>query len=100
MLLAVIPLVSALASETETIIIIKDHHFTPSSIAMPAGQKLKLIIRNENSTKSEFESDDLHQEKIVPPGSDITLFIGPLTPGTYEFFDDLDPDTTGHLIIK
>jgi hypothetical protein len=28
------------------------------------------------------------------------VFVGPLDPGSYEFFDDFHNDTRGHLIAK
>jgi hypothetical protein len=49
---------------------------------------------------AEFESSSLHREKIVNPGSQIAVFVGPLDPGSYEFFDDFHGETRGHLIAK
>jgi plastocyanin len=74
--------------------------FVPSEVQIPAGAKVKLIVRNENPTASEFESTQFHREKVVPPGQEITVFVGPLDPGSYEFFDDFHPETRGHLIVK
>ena len=69
-------------------------------MSIPAGAKVKLIVRNQDASMSEFESIDFHREKAVPPGSEITLFIGPLDAGSYEFFDDFHPGDRGHLIVK
>ena len=33
------------------------------------------------------------REKVVAGGSEITVYIGPLKPGRYEFFGDFNPDT-------
>jgi plastocyanin len=79
---------------------IKDQHFVPDTIEIPAGKKVKLVIRNEDKTVSEFESVDLHREKVVVPGGEITVYVGPLDAGTYEFFDDFHPGNRGHLIAK
>jgi hypothetical protein len=49
---------------------------------------------------SEFESTDFHREKVVPPGGEISVFVGPLDAGTYEFFDDFHPEDRGHLVVK
>jgi len=57
-------------------------------------------VHNDNQTPSEFESTQFHREKIVPPGQEITVFVGPLDPGSYEFFDDFHPETRGHLVVK
>jgi Cupredoxin-like domain len=80
---------------------IKDHAFEPVELTVPAGQKLILTVKNLNATPSEFESADLNREKVVTGGSTITVFIGPLRPGSYEFFDDFSADTPhGHIIAK
>lgn len=79
---------------------LKDGQFVPSEVQIPAGVKVKLIVRNDNPTTSEFESTQFHREKIVPPGQEITVFVGPLDPGSYEFFDDFHQETRGHLIVK
>ena len=90
----------ALADDPGIVIAIKDHQFAPSEVQVPAGEKVKLIVRNQDTTASEFESVEFHREKVVQPGSQITLFIGPLAPGNYEFFDDFHPDTRGRLVAK
>lgn len=79
---------------------VQDHQFVPSQVQVPAGVKVKLVVRNAGQTPSEFESNQLHREKIVPPGQEIIVFVGPLDPGSYEFFDDFHPQTRGHLIVK
>lgn len=90
----------ARADALAIVITIKDHRFEPSQLSVPAGQKLKLIVRNQSTTTSEFESSDFHREKTVEPGGEITVFVGPLDAGIYEFFDDFHPDTRGHLVAK
>jgi plastocyanin len=79
---------------------LKNGQFVPSEVQIPAGVKVKLVVRNDNSTPSEFESTQFHREKIVPPGQEITVFVGPLDPGSYEFFDDFHQETRGHLVVK
>ncbi len=71
---------------------IKDHRFTPAAIAVPAGERFRIEVSNQDPTPAEFESNDLRVEKIVVPGGKITVFAGPLKPGTYVFFDDYHPD--------
>lgn len=90
----------ARADDAGIALAIKDHQFVPATIDVPAGQKVKLVIRNQGAEAAEFESVQLHREKVVLPGSEITVFVGPLDPGSYEFFDDFHPDTRGHLIAK
>jgi len=59
-----------------------------------------LTIRNEQATPAEFESTSLHREKVVAPGSSASVFVGPLQPGRYEFFDDFHPASRGVLVVR
>jgi high-affinity iron transporter len=90
----------ALADDPSFSILLKNNQFVPSEVQIPAGAKVKLVVRNENPMPSEFESTQFHREKIVSPGQEITVFVGPLDPGSYEFFDDFHPETRGHLVVK
>jgi len=89
-----------LADDPVVTITLKDHQFVPSEVPVPAGVKVKLLVKNEQQVNAEFESNSLHREKIVNPGGEITVFVGPLDPGSYEFFDDFHSATRGHLIAK
>ena len=93
---------AAILAETDTYTLtIKDHRFTPSEFIVPAGQKVKLLIKNLDATPEEFESHDLNREKIVAGGGEITLYIGPLEPGTYGFFGEFHEATAqGKVIVK
>jgi Cupredoxin-like domain len=89
------------AQEASYALIIKDHRFQPTDIEIPAGQKIALLVKNEDSTPEEFESTELRREKVVPGGDQITVYIGPLKPGRYEFFGDFNPATArGHIVAK
>jgi len=92
--------VPAFGQEPTVTITLRDHQFVPAEVPVPAGVKVKLIIRNEQATNAEFESTSLHREKVVNPGGEITVFVGPLDPGSYEFFDDFHTETRGHLVVK
>jgi len=82
-------------------LLIKDHQFVPPELEIPAGVKVKLLVKNQDVTPEEFESYELNREKIVPGNSEITVYIGPLNPGTYGFFGDFHQDTAqGKLIVK
>jgi plastocyanin len=98
--LSIAAAVPALADLPSFAITLKNHQFVPSEVQIPAGVKVKLVVRNENPTASEFESTQFHREKVVTPGKEITVLVGPLDPGRYEFFDDFHPQTRGHLIVK
>lgn len=89
------------AAEDGFTLSIKGKAFEPNELAVPAGQKITLVVKNLNTTPAEFESSDLNREKVVTGGNAITVFIGPLRPGSYEFFDDFSADTPhGHIIAK
>ncbi len=92
--------VPALAEEPTITITLRDHQFVPSEVPVPAGVKVTLIVRNEQTANAEFESSSLHREKIVNPGGESVVFVGPLDPGSYEFFDDFNGATRGHLVVK
>ena len=59
--------VAARADNGDIVITIKDGKFAPSEVHVPANTKLKLIVRNQDSSMSEFESVELHCEKTVTP---------------------------------
>lgn len=80
---------------------IKGHRFEPQSIEVPAGKRVKLSITNADRSAEEFDSSDLHVEKMVPPGQSVSVFVGPLKPGTYKFVGELHEETAhGKLVVK
>lgn len=79
---------------------IKDHQFTPAELQIPSGTKVKLLVRNMDSSPEEFESYELNREKIIPGNSEATVYIGPLERGTYGFFGEFHMDTAvGKIIV-
>ena len=88
------------AADPTVTLAIRDHQFVPAEVPVPAKVKVELIIRNEQTTPAEFESTSLHREKVVPPGSAASVFVGPLNPGRYEFFDDFHPATRGVIVFQ
>jgi len=80
---------------------LRNHQFTPAEITVPAGQKIKLVVKNEDATPEEFESKKLNREKVIPARSQATIFVGPLKPGEYPFVGEYHEKTaTGRLIAK
>jgi hypothetical protein len=88
------------AQQAPMTIAVRDHQFVPTEVAVAAGVKVELIIRNEQTVPAEFESTSLHREKMVTPGAAVSVFVGPLSPGRYEFFDDFHPATRGVVVVK
>jgi plastocyanin domain-containing protein len=78
---------------------IESHRFVPAELKVPAGQKFRLLVENRDPTPEEFESYDLHREKIVPGNGRITVYIGPLKPGRYEFFGEFNPATARGFLV-
>jgi len=101
-LLAASALAAAAASAQETYtIVVKDHRMNPAELEVPAGQKIKLLVDNQDPTPEEFESHSLNREKIIAGNSKGTIFIGPLKPGSYEFFGDFHQATAqGRIVAK
>jgi Cupredoxin-like domain len=92
--------VPALADEPKVSIAIRDDGFAPGEVQVPAGIKIELSIKNEQKIAAEFESHALRREKVIPPGATGTVYVGPLQPGRYEFFDDFRPNNRGFLVAK
>ena len=80
-------------------ITIKDQKFDPAELHAPPGKTIQIEVKNLNPIVSEFESADLHFEKIVPSGSQASVYVRPLQPGKYNFYDDFHHATQGYLIV-
>jgi plastocyanin len=80
-------------------ITIKDHQFDPAELHAPPGQTIAIHVKNLNTIVSEFESSDLHFEKIVPVGSEAVVYVRPQQPGRYNFYDDFHHETQGFLVV-
>jgi hypothetical protein len=78
---------------------IKDGKFEPAELHAPADRALEIHVTNLNPIPSEFESSDLHFEKIVPVGKQAVVRVRPQQPGRYNFFDDFHRDTQGVLVV-
>jgi len=73
----------------------------PAELEVPAGQKIKLLVDNQDPTPEEFESHSLNREKVIPGNSKAAIFIGPLKPGGYEFFGEFHQATAqGRIVAK
>lgn len=90
---------SAFADESIALTI-NNHKFEPRTITVKAGVKIALSITNAGKDRAEFESAELNRERVIAPGATIIVYVGPLEPGTYPFFDDFDQANTGQIIVK
>ena len=91
-------LVSGTAHADDYVITLKGNQFAPQQLVIPAKQKVKITVKNLDATPAEFESYELNREKVVAAHSEVIVFVGPLDPGNYSFFDDFHRDTTKGVI--
>ena len=61
----------ALAQETAYSLTVQNGKFEPSTLAVKAGVKFKLVVSNKGTKPAEFESPELNREKIVPAGASV-----------------------------
>ncbi len=79
---------------------IRNHLFYPSSLTIPEGVKVKLMIINRDPTPEEFESYELNREKVIVGNGKGIIFIGPLKAGRYPFFGEFNPKTAqGEILV-
>ena len=96
-----LPVVSyALVQSAPNTIVIKDHQFNPSQLIVPVGQKVQIIVDNQDPTAEEFESFDLDREQVVEGNKKIIVYIGPLQPGKYNYWADFHKSSTGIIIVQ
>jgi plastocyanin domain-containing protein len=69
---------------------IRDGVFRPSRIEVPAGQRIKIVLRNEGPGPLEFENADMNIEKILGAGGTSFVVLPKLKPGEYEFVDEFN----------
>ncbi|WP_426139144.1 cupredoxin domain-containing protein [Pseudomonas sp. DWP3-1-2] len=82
-------------------LILRDGHFTPALLEVPAGQRFKIVLKNAGQGPAEFESTPLRVEKVMSPGVTTFVVIHPLKPGHYPFFDEFNPQLPeGGILAK
>ena len=87
------------AAERELTLVIKNHRFEPAELKVPANQRVKLVVHNQDSTPEEFESHSLNREKLIPGGAKAAIFVGPLKPGRYEFVGEYHEATAKGVVV-
>jgi plastocyanin len=90
---------SAHAADAEMLLVIRNHRFEPAELKIPAGQRIKLVVHNQDSTAEEFESHALNREKVIPGGAKATIYIGPLKAGRYGFFGEYNEATAKGVVV-
>ena len=96
---AALSLTPAAARADDYTLTIKNHRFTPNEIKLPANQRVKLTVVNDDNTPEEFESHEMKVEKIIPGKTKAVLRIGPLKPGRYPFFGEFHENTAKGTVV-
>ena len=87
------------AEGSEYRLVIKNQRFSPAEIHVPANSLFWLLIENKDTSSEEFESQDLHREKLIAGGKTARIKVGPLKPGSYTFFGSFNPDTARGVVV-
>jgi plastocyanin len=102
LVLAALPLsysLLAFGAEHEAGLTLRNNRFEPAEIRVPAGTKVKLVIRNLDATAEEFESHELNREKVIAAGAAATVYVGPLDPGRYPFYGEFHQSTARGVVV-
>jgi hypothetical protein len=94
------PLAPARAEDAPTFHIeFADGKFEPRRLEVPANRTIEIQLVNKGLGPAEFESKQLHKEKVLAPGSATTMVVRNLDPGEYDFFDDFHPETPPAVLV-
>lgn len=91
--------VPAFAGDADYTLVIQDHRFSPETLTIPAGKKVKILIDNQDPTAEEFESYSLNREKVIGGHKQGVIFVGPLKPGKYPFFGEFNQKTAQGVLV-
>jgi plastocyanin len=87
------------AAEPELLLVIREHRFEPAELKVPANQRIKLVVHNQDASAEEFDSHALNREKVVPAQTKVTIYIGPLKPGRYPFIGEYHEATAKGVVV-
>lgn len=79
-------------------ITVKDGRFSPDRLEVPAGKRVKLVLKNEGPGPLEFENPEMRVEKVISAGVTSFVVLPRLQPGQYDFIDEFNP-FTGELKV-
>jgi hypothetical protein len=89
------------AADVPSEIKVEHGRFEPIELVVPEHMPFKIRVTNGDAAAIEFESFELHRERVVQPGETVTVYVPSLSPGTYKFFDDFHSDTPeGAIVVK
>ena len=87
------------AAEPEFLLVIREHRFEPAELKVPANQRIKLVVHNQDPSPEEFDSHALNREKVVPAQTKVTIYLGPLKPGRYAFIGEYHEATAKGVVV-
>jgi hypothetical protein len=73
--------------------------YQPSELVVQADTPFTVRVTNASDAVIEFESFELHRERVVQPGETIVVRFPAISAGSYSFFDDFHSDVPGGAIV-
>ena len=81
-MLLVMTSLAAAASASTPKITIKTDGFQPNALTIAAGERAQVSVSNQSGLPAEIEGKDFSIEKVIPAGTTLPVYIGPLKAGT------------------
>ncbi|MEQ6290629.1 cupredoxin domain-containing protein [Vogesella sp. GCM10023246] len=92
---------SAAAADNVVKITANENGFTPAQLNVTAGQAFVIEVQNTGKKAVEFESKQLHVEKVIAAGKTAQVKVKALKAGSYKFFDEFNEDKAkGEVVAK
>jgi hypothetical protein len=76
-----------------------DGRYQPSELVVEADTPFTVRVTNATDAAIEFESFELHRERVVQPGETIVVRFPAIAAGSYNFFDDFHTDVPHGAIV-
>ncbi|MCK6420040.1 MAG: cupredoxin domain-containing protein [Aquabacterium sp.] len=80
-------------------VVARDGRLSPPRLEVPAGSRIKLVIKNDGKSPIEFENLAMRVEKVLAPGGTSFVVLPRLKPGEYEFIDEFHMDTGKMTVV-
>ena len=77
----------------------ENHRFAPQTITVPTNRPFRIKVINASNETIEFESFKLNRERVIGPGETAIVNVPALSPGRYDFYDDLHQDVPEGVVI-
>lgn len=96
----VVPARAAAEANKDLHITLTNQGFSPAVLHVSAGHRIKVLVDNTTALPAEFESAEMAAEYVIPGHTELPVFIRPLKPGSYNFFNDFDKNMAGKIIAQ